>query len=177
MIRSDASGEDGWGACLGGYHFIGPWPVGLQDQHMLFKEMVPVTIVLALAAPALQETVFGVAVDNTGVAFALNKLECRDQDTLRLLQQITSDLGKYGHTGLGAHVRRHRNTHTDAMSHTLPKVWWKKIVREQSRRSKKFKKGYWFFPFVVQCLESGTCLSGVFRMRQSLFASLADKHI
>ena len=144
---------------------------------MLFKEMVPVAITVALAAPALPETVFGVAVDNTGVAFALNKLACRDQDTLRLLQQITSDLSKYGHTGLGAHIRRHRNTHTDAMSHTLPKAWWEKIVREQSRRSKKFKKGYWFFPFVVQCLGTGVCLSGVFRMRQSLFARLAVEHI
>ena len=53
--------------------------------------------------------------DNTGVAFAVNNLSCRDRITLRMLQQITSDLDKGGHTVLGAHIRRHRNEHTDAM--------------------------------------------------------------
>ena len=160
---------------MGGYHFVGPWPEELADQHMLFKEMVPVTLVLALVASKISETVFGVAVDNTGVAFAVNKMACRDKDTLCLLQQLSTDVSRYGHTVLGAHIRRHRNEHTDAMSHSLPKAWWRKIIKEQARRSKKrFEQGYWFFPFVVQSLASGECYSAVFRMRQSLFARLSS---
>ena len=85
LVTSDASGEDGWGACVAGFHFVGPWPKELQDEHMLFKEIVPVTLVIALLSQRLDETVFGVAVDNTGVAFATNKLSCRDRITLRMI--------------------------------------------------------------------------------------------
>ena len=174
LIRSDASGEDGWGACVAGFHFVGPWPKELQDEHMLFKEIVPVTIMIALLSRVLPEAVFGVAVDNTGVAFAMNKLSCRDRITLRMLQQITSDLDAHGHTVLGAHIRRHRNKHTDAMSHALPKFMWEKIVSgfQHGRRVKT--GGYWIFPFVAQKLSTGECMSGCFKMRRSLFARMLD---
>ena len=51
---------------------------------MLFKELVPIVISLALLADKLPETVFGAAVDNTGAAFAVNRLACRDKISLRL---------------------------------------------------------------------------------------------
>ena len=174
LICSDASGEDGWGACAAGFHFVGPWPKKLQQEHMLFKEIVPVTIMIALLSRILSETVFGIAVDNTGVAFAVNKLSCRDRITLRMLQQITSDLDVGGHTALGAHIRRHRNKHTDAMSHALPKFMWSKIVSgfQHGRRVKM--GGYWIFPFVAQELSTGECKSGCFKMRRSLFARMLD---
>ena len=175
LVQSDASGADGWGACVGGFHFVGPWPSYLADEHMLFKEMVPVVFTISLFASKLPETVFGVAIDNTGVAFAVNKLSCRDKSTLRMLQQLTSDLERGGHTALGAHIRRHRNKHTDAMSHPLSKFLWKKITSEQ-RQSKRFSDGsYWIFPFVAQQLSTGECVSGCFRMRKSLFAKLSDE--
>ena len=174
LVQSDASGEDGWGACVGGFHFVGPWPSYLADEHMLFKEMVPVVITIALFAAKLPETVFGVAVDNTGVAFAVNKLSCRDRLTLRMLQQLTSDLERGGHTALGAHIRRHRNKHTDAMSHPLSKTLWKQILSAQ-RQSKRLSDGsYWMFPFVAQHLSTGECVSACFRMRKSLFAKLSE---
>ena len=174
LVTSDASGEDGWGACVAGFHFVGPWPKELQDEHMLFKEIVPVTIVIALLSKKLSETVFGVAVDNTGVAFAVNKLSCRDRITLRMLQQITSDLDEGGHTVLGAHIRRHRNTHTDAMSHALPKYLWNRIVKAFQHGRRVQEGGYWIFPFVAQQLSTGECVSGCFKMRRSLFAKLLD---
>ena len=174
LIRSDASGEDGWGACAAGFHFVGPWPSELQEEHMLFKEIVPVTIMIALLSGVLSETVFGVAVDNTGVAFAVNKLSCRDRITLRMLQQITSDLDKGGHTVLGAHIRRHRNTHTDAMSHALLKFMWNKITESFKHGRRVQNGGYWIFPFVAQKLSTGECVSGSFKMRRSLFARIAD---
>lgn len=174
LIRSDASGEDGWGACVAGFHFAGPWPEALKDEHMLFKEIVPVTLVIALLSAKLKETVFGVAVDNTGVAFAVNKLSCRDRITLRMLQQITTDLDAGGHTVLGAHIRRHRNKHTDAMSHALAKFMWNAITREQQHSARVKSGAYWLFPFVAQELETGQCMSGTFVMRRSLFAKLND---
>ena len=175
LVQSDASGEDGWGACVGGFHFVGPWPTYLADEHMLFKEMVPVMFTISLFAAKLPETVFGVAVDNTGVAFAVNKLSCRDRLTLRMLQQLTADLDKGGHTVLGAHIRRHRNKHTDAMSHPLTRRLWSKIIAAQ-QHSRRIEDGsYWLFPFVAQQLSTGECASGCFRMRKSLFAKLSDE--
>ena len=174
LVRSDASGEDGWGACVHGLHFAGPWPEQLQDEHMLFKEMVPVTITIALLSAVLPETVFGVAVDNTGVAFAVNKLSCRDRITLRLLQQLTTDLEAGGHTVLGAHIRRHRNEHTDEMSHALRKYLWDKITQRQQFGKRVREGAYWQFPFVAQDLSTGECVSGCFRMRRSLFARISD---
>ena len=174
LVQSDASGEDGWGACVGGFHFVGPWPTYLADANMLFKEMVPVACTISLFAAKLPETVFGVAVDNTGVAFAVNKMSCRDGLTLRLLQQLTSDLDRGGHTVLGAHIRRHRNKHTDAMSHPLTKAIWKKIMSEQQYNKRLSDGSYWLFPFVAQQLATKECVSGCFRMRKSLFAKMSD---
>ena len=169
LLRSDASGEDGWGACIGGFHLVGPWPEELKEEHMLFKELVPVTIALSLMAKALPETVFGVAVDNTGAAFAVNKLSCRDPISRRLLQQMASDLDAGGHTALAAHVRRARNVHADEMSHALMPAWWESIKRHHKTRAARYADKYWFFPAVVQCLQSGKSFSFCFRMKKSLF--------
>ena len=175
LVQSDASGADGWGACVGGFHFVGPWPTYLEDASMLFKEMVPVAFTISLFAAKLPETIFGVAVDNTGVAFAVNKMSCRDKLTLRMLQQLTSDLERGGHTVLGAHIRRHRNKHTDAMSHPLTRSLWKHIVTDQRHSSRLCDGSYWLFPFVAQQLSTAECVSGCFRMRKSLFAKLSDE--
>lgn len=169
LLRSDASGEDGWGACVAGFHIVGPWPVGLEDEHMLFKELVPVVIALSLLSNAIPETVFGVAVDNTGAAFSLNKLNCRDAIARRLMQQLASALDAAGHSVLAAHVRRHRNQHADVLSHTLLPSLWMLIERQQNTHATARDAKYWRFPFVVQCLHSGKCMSGLFKMRTSLF--------
>ena len=174
LMHSDASGEDGWGSCIHGLHFAGPWPAELRSASMLFKEMVPVAITIALISPAMPETVFGIAVDNTGVAFAVNKLSCRDKMTSRLLQQLTSDLARHGHTALGAHVRRDRNQHADALSHALINEMWRRIIKQQLSRSKQQSKSYWRFPFVAQCVTTGACYTGIFRMRKSIFAKIDD---
>ena len=55
VVCSDASGDDGWGACTMGYHLVGPWPDAWKQSsssdapHMLFKE---------IAAPIITTMVF-----------------------------------------------------------------------------------------------------------------------
>ena len=39
LMHSDASGTDGWGACIDGLHFVGVWPQQLKEASMLFKDM------------------------------------------------------------------------------------------------------------------------------------------
>lgn len=171
LLHSDASGEDGWGACVSNLHVAGPWPEELADASMLFKELLPVVLVLSLLAPVLAESVFGVAVDNTGAAFAVNRLSCKDRLSSRLLQQLSSVLSAAGHTALASHIRRHRNQHADDLSHALFKGQWQRIVHAQLPQPSRKQQGSWFFPFVMQCLETGSCFTGVFRMRKSLFSS------
>lgn len=167
LLRSDASGEDGWGVCVAGLHIVGPWPTELMDAHMLFKELVPVVIALSLLAPATDETVFGCAVDNTGAAFTLNKLTCRDAISRELMKSLASTLDAYGHTTLAAHIRRDRNNHADVLSHTLPPSLWLLILRHQESRESVRDAKFWKFPFVVQCLSTGKCMSAVFKLRKS----------
>ena len=171
LIHSDASGEDGWGACIANLHVAGPWPEELADNSMLFKELLPVAVTLSLVAPQLTETVFGVAVDNTGAAFATNKMSCSDRLSCRLLQEISAALERMGHTALATHIRRHRNQHADDLSHALFQVQWDKIMKQQRPCKSRVDTSSWFFPFVAQCTISGSCSTGVFRMRKALFSS------
>ena len=143
---------------------------------MLFKELVPVALILAMVSPSLSDVVFGVAVDNTGAAFAVNKMSCRDKLSSRLLQQLSSDLDRPGHTALAAHIRRHRNQHADDLSHALLPGMWGNIERQQRSRSARLATKCWFFPFVIQCLISGSCFTGLFRMRRLLFTSGSSTH-
>ena len=135
----------------------------------MFKELVPVVIALSLLSSVLPESVFGAAVDNTGAAFTLNKLTCRDSIARRLMQQLASTLDAAGHTVLAAHIRRVWNQHADKLSHTLPPSLWLLIEQQQNSRSAARDANYWRFPFVVQCLRTGKCKSGLFKMRASLF--------
>ena len=96
-------------------------------------------------------------------------LTCRDAIARRLMQQLASTLDAAGHTVLAAHVRRDRNQYADKLSHTLPPSLWMLIERQQSTHSAARGADYWRFPFVVQCLHSGRCMSGLFKMRASLF--------
>ena len=138
---------------------------------MLFKELLPVALCLTLWSAAKPETVFGVVLDNTGAMFSVNKLTCRDEISRRLLQQLASALDAGGHTAIASHVRRHRNQHTDDLSHALPASWWERIMRSQSAGARTAARQGWRFPFVIHDLCSGECRSGVFRMRRSLFGS------
>ena len=135
-------------------HFAGPWPEELKDASMLFKELIPVVLVLAMVAPRVTQTVFGIAVDNTGAAFAMNKMSCSDQLSCRLIEEVSSALDRMGHTALAAHVRRHRNQHADDVSHALFQAQWRKIVRHQQSGNSE-NTSSWFFPLVAQCLTSG----------------------
>ena len=171
LMKSDASGEDGWGMCVRGIHLVGPWPEQLKDANMLFKELVPMVITIALLSKKLPETVFAAATDNTGSAFAMNRLTCRDRLSLRLLQQTAQDLEEGGHTSIASHVYRHRNQHADDLSHNLFEAQWKRIINLQGSQSQRVKEGYWIFPFVAHCMRTGEVLSGQFRMRKELFSS------
>ena len=134
LVCSDASGEDGWGACLMGIHVVGPWPdewrqsKGSGTPHMLFKELVAPTMAVSLVAPFLRGQAVACALDNAGVAFTLNSLSSGCAMTLQLLRHLADSLS-WNQLGLVAgHAHRHRNQHADALSHSLTVLSWQRAI-------------------------------------------------
>jgi hypothetical protein len=147
LLRSDASGDLGWGLCAEGFHFSGPWPALLRgSSNMLFKEAFPVLIGLMLLAPHRRGAVFGSALDNAGAAFAFNSMCCRDDDTLGLLRMAAATLTATGCVLLSDWVRRGLNGHRDLLSRVSPTVNFPSFPQREHQHVD--------FPFVVRDLES-----------------------
>ena len=155
LMCSDASGEDGWGACVLGLHILGVWPdawkqsSGESSPSMLFKELVPIVLSILLLAPYCRGKVIAAATDNAGVAFVLNSMSCRCPMSLALLRPLADALEKY-HIGLVAgHAHRHHNKHADKLSHALPQEMWKEICAgTEARRQERME-----FQFVVHDMQ------------------------
>ena len=136
LIVSDASGEDGWGACGMGFHVVGNWPEAWRQSRgpsapgMLFKELLPVVVITLLLAPWCSGMVFASALDNAGAAFVLNALNCNCQWSLALLRPLVDSLS-FNRLGLIAgHSYREFNSHTDEMSHVIPADLWCDVVQQ-----------------------------------------------
>ena len=140
LLCSDASGEDGWGACCLGMHFAGPWPeewqqsAGAGAPHMLFKEVLPPGVTSLLVAPFLRDNVMACATDNSGAAFTLNSLSCACTETLKILRPVADCLTR-SRVGLVAdHAHRERNQHSDDLSHALPMHFFRRYVPQVAPR-------------------------------------------
>ena len=147
LLRSDASGDLGWGLCADGFHFSGPWPAELlASSNMLFKEAFPVVLALMLLAPHKRGSLFGSALDNAGAAFSFNSMCCRDEDTLGLLRLAASTLVAHDCVLVSDWVRRGLNGHSDLLSRVSPTVNFPPPLQ----RTRDFD-----FPFVVRDVTSG----------------------
>ena len=169
LVCSDASGDDGWGACVMGFHFVGPWPDqwrqsdGHDSPSMLFKELVPPVVTSVLLAPLLRKQVLCCALDNAGAAFTLNSLCC---GCARSLQPLSDSLscGNYGL--LAGHAHRERNSHTDTLSHSLSTSVWSQVV-SQAPIKKPHRMEFHFAALDVKteecCLATWSCKRAVHR--------------
>ena len=168
LMCSDASGEDGWGACACGIHVVGDWPAhwkqsaGVGAPSMLFKELVPIAITVLLLAARCEGKVMTVATDNAGVAFVLNSLSCRCARSLALLRPLADALAKH-HLGLIAgHAHRVHNSHADELSHALTDKLWSDIRQQAASQ----KLGRMEFHFVVHDTITGDGFAGSMSFRQ-----------
>ena len=138
LMCSDASGEDGWGACACGVHVVGNWPdewkqsAGAGAPSMLFKELVPIVIMVLLLAARCKGKVFAAATDNAGVAFVLNSMSCRCPYSLALLRPLADTLAKHRLGLLAGHAHREYNAHADELSHALSANMWRDVCKQAS---------------------------------------------
>ena len=155
LMCSDASGDDGWGACLMGLHIVGCWPeewkqsVGSSAPSMLFKELVPIVIAVLLVARFCTGKVLAAATDNAGVAFVLNSLSCSCPWSLALLRPLTDALATYRLGLVAGHAHRQHNTHTDELSHALPQSLWRSLSAQVPAPKEK----HMLFNFVVHDMQ------------------------
>ena len=155
LMCSDASGEDGWGACVMGLHIVGAWPdewkqsAGSTAPSMLFKELVPIVISILLLAPFCTGKVIAAATDNAGVAFVLNSMSCRCPYSLALLRPLADALATYRLGLVAGHAHRQFNTHADELSHALPYQVWRAL----GVGDRAVKAGHMTFKFVVHDLQ------------------------
>ena len=151
LMCSDASGDDGWGACMMGLHIVGSWPdewkqsAGRSAPSMLFKELVPIVISILLVARFCTGKVIAAATDNAGVAFVLNSLSCRCPWSLALLRPLCDALATYRLGLVAGHAHRQHNTHADELSHALSQESWDEIARQVPTA----RPGHLTFNFVV----------------------------
>ena len=137
---SDASGDDGWGACVMGLHIVGPWPeawkqsTGWRSVSMHFKELVAPTVTGLLLGPMLDQHVLCAALDNAGSAFSVNSLTCSCEMSLELLRPLSDSLSRGQHALLAGHAHREHNAHADALSHPLTSDIWAQVIASAAVR-------------------------------------------
>ena len=170
LMRSDASGEDGWGVCVLGLHIVGPWPDGwrLSDgasaPSMLVKEVLPPAVATILLARWIEGSVLASAADNAGTAFVLNSLSPSCPICLTLLRPVADAINTY-HLGLiGGHARRGCNQHADDLSHALSASSWSQVRASQSVH----KPHRLELPFAVMDVRTGECFTATISFARPL---------
>ena len=159
LVCSDASGEDGWGACVFGMHIVGAWPkqwkqsTGTSDPHMLYKELVAPVVSTLLLAPMLEKQVLCCALDNAGVAFTINKLSCGCERSLGLLRPFADVLARGRFAVVAGHAHRVHNSHTDKLSHSLCDQLWSQVASEAAVKRKHRAELH----FAVLDVRTGEC--------------------
>ena len=160
LVCSDASGDDEWGACAFGLHFLGPWPhkwrqsaMSGSDPHMLYKELVAPTITTLVTAPMLKQQVLCCALDDAGVAFTINRLSCKCQRSLELIRPLADALSRGRFAVIAGHAHRIHNSHTDNLSHSLSDELWNQVLRE-ARVKKRHRTE---LHFAVLDMKTGEC--------------------
>ena len=174
LIYSDASGEDGWGVCVDGFHFAGPWPpewrqsAGTSSPHMLFKELLPPALVSMILAPHKKGEVLACVADNSGTAFSLNKLTCRCSQSLKLLRPLCDSLTANRVSLVADHIYRDFNEHTDDLSHAVPFTLWHRFLPQVVNSRKTV------IPFVVLDTVTGECYTAFVTYARIIFPDAPD---
>ena len=92
MMRTDASGDHGFGICVANLHIFGSWRESLADSiknDMLFKETLPFVLTTTLLAPLFPDHIIAGCSDNAGMVFRVNAGSSRNPFVQRLLRLLT----------------------------------------------------------------------------------------
>ena len=164
LMRSDASGESGFGVCVLNLHIHGCWRPGLapmikHDMH--FKETLPYAVAATLLAPLLPGHVFAVSSDNAATVFRLLAGSSNNPLVQRLLRLIMKQCTKHNITNIGDWNDREQPdaVHADKLSKTFSPEDWECI-----RTTNKSNKQSWVIDIVIHDIVTGHAVTAAFRV-------------
>ena len=95
---------------------------------MLFKEIAAPIITTMIFGHCLRGNVLCSALDNSGAAFVTNKMSCGCPMTLAMLRPFADVCAANHLSVLAGHAHRHRNCHSDDLSHSLNDKLWSQVI-------------------------------------------------
>ena len=163
LLRSDASGEHGFGVCVRNLHIHGCWRSALAsyiEHNMLFKELLPYVIATVLLAPLRLQHIFAVGSDNAGMVFRVNAGSSRDQLVQRLLRLLARQITLFDITPIADWNERSFEdaVHADILSKTFTWDQWERM-RPAEHRSRS-----WLIDIIIHDVASGQAVAAVFRI-------------
>lgn len=87
-IYSDASGDVGYGLVMGERVIQGLWQPDVKSKSSGYKELIPILLALELLGPEANGRVVIITTDNLANVFAINKGQCKSEDSFPLLFRI-----------------------------------------------------------------------------------------
>jgi DNA (cytosine-5)-methyltransferase 1 len=118
-LKSDASGVAGrgWGYVLDGVLHWSRWHTDSVDaNHMQYKEMIAIIHCMEEYGPHFANRIMRVGVDNSGVAYATNKMSSKCPLLMRLLRRLADLQCAHNSDTIAVHVSRQYNTLADLAS-------------------------------------------------------------
>ena len=136
---------------------------------MLFKELLPLAVLLLLVASSLRDAVVASTTDNAGMALSINKMCCGCSESLKLLRPMADSLARFRVGLIADHVYRRFNQHCDDLSHALPfAIWQRYVTRVEVRPGKSG------IPFAVLDLVTGECFTACMSFPRFTFPDAAN---
>lgn len=165
LMRTDASGDSGFGVCVRNLHIFGSWRSTLAPlilHNMLFKEMLPFAIASSLLAPLHEDHIFADCSDNAGMVFRTNAGSARDPLVQRLLRFMARLTTVWRVTFLADWNNRESPDarHADQLSKTFSPSQWQALAASAQRVTSKS----WLFDLVIHDMHTGQVISAVFRI-------------
>ena len=163
LMRTDASGDHGFGICVSNLHIFGSWRDSLAPaikHDMLFKEALPFAITTALLAPVFEDFIFAVSSDNAGMVFRVNAGSSRNPLVQRLLRLVARQVQRHHIVALADWNDREQDDakHADDLSKTFTQSVWRRMAVGADKHKS------WLFDLVVHDIVSGKAFAAVFRI-------------
>ena len=116
VMKSDASGELGWGYHFDGSFDFGGWSSEQRQHSILFKELFPVIQAAQRHGASWAGKLVRVGLDNTGAVYCINSGSTSDVPSQALLRQLSDVMSIHQFDIVASWVPRESNVISDTLS-------------------------------------------------------------
>lgn len=116
-MKSDASGDDGYGYHFGDFEFCSPWTALQLQNNIQWKELFPVVVACRRFGSEWSGHIVRTGIDNTGVVYMINSGSSRDPSCMVLLRELADIQRLHEFDLVASWVPRFYNDHSDTLTH------------------------------------------------------------